>query len=98
MTGERVKERLEIGGVARAHGIRGEVAIVTHDPDSVALETIKTIYIAGVEYHILEARSADKGWLVRLEGSHAHRGEGCEASLSRSIAPRSGSSRRGAAR
>ncbi|MBS1124391.1 MAG: rRNA processing protein RimM [Deltaproteobacteria bacterium] len=68
MTGERVKERLEIGGVARAHGIRGEVAIVTHDPDSVALETIKTIYIAGVEYHILEARSADKGWLVRLEG------------------------------
>jgi 16S rRNA processing protein RimM len=68
MTDGTVRPRLEIGGVARAHGIRGEVAIVTHDPDSVALETIKTIYVGGVEYRVLEARSTDKGWLVLLEG------------------------------
>ncbi len=62
------RSRLEIGGIARAHGIRGEIAIVTHDPDSSVLGRIKKIYVAGVERHILEARSTDKGWLVLLDG------------------------------
>ncbi len=61
-------DRLEIGGVARAHGIRGQVAIVTHDPDSTVLGTAETIYVGGVERRVLEARTTDKGWLVQLEG------------------------------
>lgn len=60
--------RLEIGGIARAHGIRGEVAIVTHDPDSIVLETATILYIDGAPRRVLEARSTDKGWLVLLDG------------------------------
>jgi 16S rRNA processing protein RimM len=60
--------RIEIGGVARAHGIRGEVAIVTHDPDSVILGSCGVIWIAGVEHTIVEARGTQRGWLVLLAG------------------------------
>jgi 16S rRNA processing protein RimM len=60
--------RIEIGGVARAHGIRGEVAIVTHDPDSTVLERVDTIWIDGIEHKIVEARSTTKAWLVQLAG------------------------------
>lgn len=60
--------RIEIGGIARAHGIKGEVAITTHDPDSTTLGTAKTVYVGGVPRAVLEARNTQKGWLVRLEG------------------------------
>ncbi|MEO8701620.1 MAG: ribosome maturation factor RimM [Kofleriaceae bacterium] len=57
-----------MGGVARAHGIRGEVAIVTHDPDSVILGSCGVIWIDGVEHAIVEARDTQRGWLVVLAG------------------------------
>jgi len=60
--------RIEIGGVARAHGIRGEVVIVTHDPDSETLGRVETIWIGGTERTIEEARDTQRGWLVKLEG------------------------------
>ena len=60
--------RLQIGGIARAHGIRGEVVIVTHDPDSTVLGTLPTIYIDGAPRRIVAARDTDRGWLVVLEG------------------------------
>jgi len=60
--------RLEIGGVARAHGIRGEVVVVTHDPDSAVLGDGARIYVAGVERTVERARSTQKGWLVKLAG------------------------------
>jgi ribosomal 30S subunit maturation factor RimM len=41
--------RVEIGGVARAHGIRGEVVIVTHDPDSDTLGFVERVFVNGVE-------------------------------------------------
>ena len=59
--------RIEIGGVARAHGIRGEVVIVTHDPDT-ALETFETLWIDGALRKVTAARGTPKGWLVQLEG------------------------------
>ena len=62
------KPLLEIGGVARAHGIHGEVAIVTHDPDSETLGRVETIVVGGVERKIVEARNTQRGWLVLLEG------------------------------
>jgi 16S rRNA processing protein RimM len=64
----RGESRIEIGGVARAHGIRGEVVIVTHDPDSDTLGNIDKIYVGGVEKKILQARDTQRGWLVALEG------------------------------
>ena len=61
--------RLEIGGIARAHGIRGEVVVHTHDPDSEILGEVKKIWVGGIEKTILEARGTpQRGWLVLLEG------------------------------
>jgi 16S rRNA processing protein RimM len=60
--------RLEIGGIARAHGIRGEVFVHTHDPDSEILGEITQLWVGGVELTIAEARPTNKGWLVRFEG------------------------------
>lgn len=60
--------RIEIGGVARAHGIRGEVVIVTHDPSSATLGEIERIFIGGAPYAILAARDTQRGWLVLLDG------------------------------
>ncbi len=65
--------RIEIGGIARAHGIRGEVVVHTHDPDSTTLAAIAeaqgTIWVGGVEKKVLFARDTpQRGWLVQLEG------------------------------
>ncbi|HET9624729.1 MAG TPA: ribosome maturation factor RimM [Kofleriaceae bacterium] len=60
--------RIEIGRIARAHGIRGEVVVVTHDPESTVLEGIGKIWIADAERTIVEARGTHRGWLVLLEG------------------------------
>jgi 16S rRNA processing protein RimM len=64
----RGESRIEIGGVARAHGIRGEVVIVTHDPDSETLGSLDKLYVGDVEYKIRQARDTQRGWLVALEG------------------------------
>lgn len=60
--------RIEIGGVARAHGIRGEVVVFTHDPDSETLGDVETCFVGGLERKILKARNTHKGWLVGFEG------------------------------
>ncbi|MGE0399129.1 MAG: ribosome maturation factor RimM [Kofleriaceae bacterium] len=65
--------RIEIGGIARAHGIRGEVVVHTHDPDSTTLASIAesggSIYIGGAPHKVLVARDTpQRGWLVQLEG------------------------------
>jgi 16S rRNA processing protein RimM len=60
--------RIEIGGIARAHGIKGEVAIVTHDPESTILERCGIIWVDGVEHTVLAARPTPKAWLVQLAG------------------------------
>ena len=64
----RGSDRIEIGGIARAHGIRGEVVVHTHDPDSEILGELESIFVGGVERKVLEARGTQKGWLVALEG------------------------------
>ncbi len=64
----RGESKVEIGGVARAHGIRGEIVVVTHDRDSDTLGKIPSIYIGGVEHKIAVARDTQRGWLIALEG------------------------------
>ncbi len=58
--------RVEIGGVARAHGIRGEVVVVTHDPEDVTLETVRELWIGGARHEVESVRPTPKGWLVVL--------------------------------
>jgi 16S rRNA processing protein RimM len=60
--------RIEIGRVTRPHGIRGEVVIVTHDPESDLLDDLDKLWVGGVERSIVEARGTHRGWLVLFEG------------------------------
>jgi 16S rRNA processing protein RimM len=62
------RDRVEIGVVARAHGIRGEVVVVTHDPASETLAEVDALYIAGRRRVMLGARATHNGWLVVLDG------------------------------
>lgn len=64
----RGRDRIEIGVVARAHGIQGEIVISTHDPDSVTLQTLPAAWLGGARYAIKRARRSQRGWLVLLEG------------------------------
>jgi len=64
----RGSARIEIGGIARAHGIKGEVVIVTHDPDSALLGELASVLVDGAERKIIAARDTQRGWLVQLEG------------------------------
>lgn len=61
-------ELLEIGGVARAHGIRGEIIVHTHDPSSDILGQVERVWIGGTPYDVREARDATKGWILALVG------------------------------
>lgn len=61
-------DRVEIGVVARAHAIHGEVAIATHDPDDDTLARATSLWIDGVERTIESARPTPRGWLVALAG------------------------------
>ena len=58
--------RIEIGGVARAHGIRGEIVVITHDPESQTLASVDTVWLGGTPHKIAGARHTQRGWLVRL--------------------------------
>lgn len=67
----RGNPRIEIGGIARAHGIKGEVVIITHDPDSDTLSKATAVYIDGVAHPIEVARNTpQRGWLVKLADVH----------------------------
>jgi 16S rRNA processing protein RimM len=59
--------RVEIGGVARAHGLRGEIVVVTHDPESQTLAEVDKIFVGGVEHAIVGVRDTHRGWLVQLQ-------------------------------
>jgi len=60
--------RIEIGGISKAHGIRGEVVIVTHDPESDIVGDLETLWVGGVQRRVVEARGTHRGWLVLFEG------------------------------
>jgi 16S rRNA processing protein RimM len=60
--------RIEIGRITRVHGIRGEVVITTHDPESDLLDQLTTLWIGGVVREVARARSTPRGWLIQLAG------------------------------
>ncbi len=61
-------DRVEVGFVARAHGIRGEICAVPHDAASTTLGEVAAVWIRGRRYEIAEARDTQKGFLLALAG------------------------------
>lgn len=59
---------LEIGYVARPHGVRGELRVVTHDPASTTLLDVDEVHIDGVPYRVEQARPVQGAFLLRLAG------------------------------
>ena len=59
---------VEIGYVARAHGVRGWVRIHCHSTESDCLTGAKSVFLGSKEYAVLECRSVDSAFLIRCEG------------------------------
>ena len=64
---------LEIGLVARPHGVRGELRLKLHNPASVTLFEVPRVVLTVAsetprEYEVLSVRRAGKALLLRLEG------------------------------
>ena len=61
-------ERLAVGKVARAHGVRGRVLIAPYNADSESLGRVKRLWLGDREYQVARAEKANLGWLVALQG------------------------------
>lgn len=61
-------DRIEVGRVARAHGIRGELRVVPHDPGSGALAGAEALWIGGRCFDVARARPTRGAYLIALEG------------------------------
>jgi 16S rRNA processing protein RimM len=61
-------DTIEIGVVARAHGIRGEVRVHLHNPGSTALDAAEALFVGDREYAIEKARPVAGAYLVALVG------------------------------
>jgi len=82
---------IEIGYIARAHGIRGEICAVPHDPESTTLERVEQVVLGGTAYQVLGCRPVNDGYLLRLAGvtdrNTAERLRGSTVSVDRAAVP-----------
>src|SRR5690606_11602618 len=60
--------RVQIGVVSKAHGIRGEMVVVLHDPESTSLEEVDTVHVGGVARAVVQARPTGGAYLLAVEG------------------------------
>jgi len=63
-----MSKRVEVGYVARAHGVRGELRVALHNPKSRAFDTASHVAVGGVAYDLVRARPAGGAWLLSLAG------------------------------
>jgi 16S rRNA processing protein RimM len=61
-------DRIEIGTVARAHGIRGELRVQPHDASSTVLLDVDRVWLGGVEHHVASARTTNGAILLAVDG------------------------------
>jgi len=59
---------VEIGVVSRAHGIRGEIRVHLHNPESTALEVAEEVLVGGRAFAVAAARPVQGAYLVALRG------------------------------
>jgi 16S rRNA processing protein RimM len=62
----RLSPRVEIGYVARAHGVRGELRVVLHNPGSAALAAADEVWLGDERFALETARPVEGAWLLRL--------------------------------
>jgi 16S rRNA processing protein RimM len=63
-----IQDPVEIGIVARPHGVRGELRIALHNPDSDALDRAEAVTIGGRSYEVESARPTNGAYLLCLVG------------------------------
>lgn len=61
-----MKDLVEIGYVARAHGIKGELRVVVYNPSSTALQDAERIFVGGQPFTVGKARPSKDATLVTL--------------------------------
>lgn len=61
-------DRIGVGYVARAHGVRGELRVQTHDPMSTTLLDVKHIFIGGREVTVESIRETQGAYLMMIKG------------------------------
>jgi 16S rRNA processing protein RimM len=62
---------LEVGYIARAHGLKGEVAVCTHDPESNVLGEVERVWLVPLSgapraHRVASRRRGTREWLLRL--------------------------------
>ncbi len=65
------KDRIEIGYVARPHGVHGDVVVMLYNPGSDLLRRLENVFLTGKVAKTAEIRFAaplSKGWKVHFEG------------------------------
>jgi 16S rRNA processing protein RimM len=82
---------VDIGYVARAHGIRGDLRVILYNPESALLTEVPSVRIGARRYEIAAARAVQGAFLLRLEGvddrDQAELLRGQVVSVARSLIP-----------
>lgn len=68
MTADRTADRIVVGYVARPHGVRGELRVQTHNPESTTLFDVERVWLGGVERAVKQVRPVPGALLVTLTG------------------------------
>jgi 16S rRNA processing protein RimM len=63
-------DRIEVGYVARAHGLRGEVRVHLHAAESTVLYDVDEVWVAGRALRVESVRPGTGAVLIALEGVH----------------------------
>lgn len=61
-------EPIEVGVIARAHGVRGELRVHLHNPDSEALANAETLWVGEASFVLESVRATNQAFLIRLAG------------------------------
>ncbi len=68
MTSSRLSDRVEVGYVARPHGVRGELRVVLHNPTSESLADVDALWLGEQAFAVKTSRATQGAWLLRLGG------------------------------